>query len=321
MHVGRYHDSVKAGERELRQLIERERRRCNRATQLVLVGYSQGAQVSGDVYSDLRGKLRDTIAGVVLFGDPRYRRSSYAAQAKRRHNGILRARDEFPRAGRGRVLSYCHGRDLICQTYGTPGPHGTYASAGDAQQAAAKIAARIRLAHAPAFEMSVHGERYRVGALHVNFNWNPMPRSMTLAGSDDAFGGADHCTIDRREGFVSARWNRLGLSGVYITYGAYAHPDGSYDPHGNGCKYPGQIQVDSLVARGSYWHTAGGLGIGDPQSRIGHLYPHATHHPDGWWLASKTLPWDVNTPVGSLIATTRGGRVASLKMSIGAEGD
>ena len=329
LHVGRYHDSVKQGRRELRKLLKEVRSRCGQASHLILVGYSQGAQVSADVWQGLKQKDRASIAGVVLFGDPKYLRTSFAAQQSRKHNGILHARNEFS-SGKGKVLSYCHGRDMICQTYGTAGPHRTYGTAGDAKDAAKKIAARIDFSKSPAFEIAAapvpaNGFRpsVRVGALRANPS---RERGYSLAGFDDAFGGGDHCTVADYPSWVRAHWDLFGLSGEYMTYGAFADKNGNYDPNGTGCTYRGQIFVDSLVATGPFWHTAAGLRVGDPEGRIAALYPGATFHQDyygtGWWLGTQTFPWgDPSLPAPTVLATVTGGRVSALKLVIIAQGD
>jgi hypothetical protein len=121
--IGAYHDSVLDGESKLRTTIEDEQASCKN-TKLLLVGYSQGAQVSADVYQQLSASKRQNVFGVVLFGDPRYSRSSFADQARLGNNGILPVRGEFPDGSRGIVLSYCHARDPICQGLGQFFLHG-----------------------------------------------------------------------------------------------------------------------------------------------------------------------------------------------------
>jgi hypothetical protein len=83
--IGAYHDSVLDGESKLRTTIEDEQASCKN-TKLLLVGYSQGAQVSADVYQQLSASKRQNVFGVVLFGDPRYSRSSFADQPSTSQN-------------------------------------------------------------------------------------------------------------------------------------------------------------------------------------------------------------------------------------------
>jgi hypothetical protein len=129
--IGAYHDSLLVGETRLRQAILRVVADCGpRVKVLILVGYSQGAQVTGDVYQSLPAKLRQHLASVVLFGDPRYNHRSFADIYQRDNNGILPVRGEFPAGSRGKVLSYCHARDPICQGFGQFVLHGTAAHPG-----------------------------------------------------------------------------------------------------------------------------------------------------------------------------------------------
>ena len=72
-----YLTSVNAGVVQLRRTIEDLVTRCQFTT-IVLVGYSQGAHVIGDVLAASDGirlspQARQRIAGVALFGDPTYR--------------------------------------------------------------------------------------------------------------------------------------------------------------------------------------------------------------------------------------------------------
>ena len=53
---------------------------CALQTTIVLVGYSQGAQVTADVYQrDLTDAQRQMVAAIVLFGNPYFNRHDSAA--------------------------------------------------------------------------------------------------------------------------------------------------------------------------------------------------------------------------------------------------
>ena len=69
-----YEQSVIAGAQALRATIARDiHSYCGARTQLVLSGYSQGAEVVDDVFQNLlTEKQKARIKGVVLFGDPRF---------------------------------------------------------------------------------------------------------------------------------------------------------------------------------------------------------------------------------------------------------
>jgi hypothetical protein len=66
-----YKNSVAAGENALQTALIVFRSKCPR-TYVMLAGYSQGAQVAGDVADTLTKAQRAHIAAVALFGDPRF---------------------------------------------------------------------------------------------------------------------------------------------------------------------------------------------------------------------------------------------------------
>ena len=113
--IGAYNNSVKDGETDLRQIINNQVRLCPHSYML-LVGYSQGSQVTGDVYESLSTAQRSLVLGVVLFGDPKFNGGDKAADQGSytpSRSGGLGTRATFP-AG-GHVRSYCHARDPVCQ--------------------------------------------------------------------------------------------------------------------------------------------------------------------------------------------------------------
>jgi Cutinase len=115
--LGAYHDSVVDGEKWLRADVQNEVNTCGGQTHIVLIGYSQGAQVTGDVYQRYVSSAEKTdILAVVLFGDPYFDPSDKAADRGSTfwpHAGVLGERPTF--GGDHRVLSYCHYHDIICQ--------------------------------------------------------------------------------------------------------------------------------------------------------------------------------------------------------------
>lgn len=141
--IGAYQDSVNDGEVDLRRMIKQEVAACGTSgTELLLDGYSQGAEVTADVYQALKPGERRHVAGVVLFGDPRYNHLARAADTVRRdNNGILRVRNLFPEDSRGKVRSYCNGRDPICQGLGQFILHGWGAHRTYVQLQAPQVAA------------------------------------------------------------------------------------------------------------------------------------------------------------------------------------
>lgn len=116
--LGAYHDAVVEGKQWLAGAVREIVARCGDRSEILLAGYSQGAQVAADVYQrDLSDEERAHVAGVALFGDPYFNggdrivaRSSFSG----RRDGLLGRRPAFG-APAGRVLSFCHSHDPICQ--------------------------------------------------------------------------------------------------------------------------------------------------------------------------------------------------------------
>jgi hypothetical protein len=113
--IGAYKASEQEGERELRSYISREvDGACGGKTKIVLLGYSQGAQATGNVYQHLSDPQRRRIAAVVLWGDPLYNHTDDPADRDTRaFDGSLGTRGGF-REG-SKVFSYCNKHDPICQ--------------------------------------------------------------------------------------------------------------------------------------------------------------------------------------------------------------
>ena len=117
---GNYPWSVGAGERSLRAKLNGFATRCPR-TWVVLVGYSQGAHVIGDVL-DVRGtqlssRAKGRIKAVVLLGDPTFRANqSYSAGTyDRTKSGIFRRPAGDFGGFTSRIKSYCNRLDRWCQ--------------------------------------------------------------------------------------------------------------------------------------------------------------------------------------------------------------
>jgi hypothetical protein len=146
--LGAYTGSVNDGKKALEQTVSDEERICPKI-KLVLVGYSQGAQVVGDVYQrNLTSQQRSRIVGVVLFGDPYFNPNDNAADESSfdptRH-GVLGTRGTYPANANGRVFSICHVHDPICQGPGSIdfNQHGNYQSDSWVGTAAAYIAKKL----------------------------------------------------------------------------------------------------------------------------------------------------------------------------------
>lgn len=162
--LGAYHDSVVGGKRLLEDEIDTLSRDCPGTTKLVLIGYSQGAQVTADVYQhSLTATQRNAVAAIVLFGDPYFNGGDRAVDRgsfSGRRDGFLGRRPAFGSTGKTLVLSYCHSHDPICQgVLFRVGPtrtldtgaltfrqHLNYTSFSEPQQAATLVASLLRAA-------------------------------------------------------------------------------------------------------------------------------------------------------------------------------
>jgi hypothetical protein len=117
--------------------------------------------------------------------------------------------------------------------------------------------------------------------------------------------GTDACTV---------RWSHIGLIIKFANFGG-----------GDACA-PGDGFAQVLVIKGSKarrWQTSRGLRLGDSVGRLRRLHPAATQHPDGWWLATKYVPYGQGCPCpdAALRAKVSGGRVSSFRSWLGGAGD
>lgn len=152
-----YGDSVGKGTRALVSLVRRTVTACARRS-IVILGYSQGANVFHDAAADLADRYASSIKAVVLFGSPLFNPKSFAATRSaedpsfsRSRGGVITTGSEFPTVFRGRIQSYCHALDIICQAIGggsNTGPHLTYGGR-DAVDAAAFVARKLGLSRRP----------------------------------------------------------------------------------------------------------------------------------------------------------------------------
>ncbi len=154
--TGRYFESAASGAQSAVQNITDITVLCP-ASWLVLGGFSQGAQAIRTALAELNGSSRERVAAVILFGDPYFdpsestvvELSSYDRRGDLLHRpvrGLLR--NSFPSrapaigaAYAGRVFSWCHARDQVCQTVGSFASHGTYDE--NVGEAVARVAERL----------------------------------------------------------------------------------------------------------------------------------------------------------------------------------
>lgn len=124
-----YLASKNTGRDQLRRYLRTETAVCPRE-KLVIVGYSQGAQVVADAFSKKAGKLparvRRQVVAIELFGDPTFSssegfdRGTYSIE----RNGVLGPRDQGELTSvSSKVRSWCRADDVICQIPGSAAEH------------------------------------------------------------------------------------------------------------------------------------------------------------------------------------------------------
>ncbi|KAF3227121.1 hypothetical protein TWF106_010609 [Orbilia oligospora] len=138
-----YAESAATGAEALKQLISKQAKECPNQ-KIVLMGYSQGAQVVGDAISGggygqmgelipgMSAELIDRITAVVLMGDPRH------MACEEYHHGTARKEDGdgvFPRSPeqmailnsyKNKISSYCNRKDALCAVGGRGNLGGHY---------------------------------------------------------------------------------------------------------------------------------------------------------------------------------------------------
>ncbi|KAK6501400.1 hypothetical protein TWF481_009240 [Arthrobotrys musiformis] len=139
-----YAKSAATGAEALKQLITKQTKECP-DQKIVLLGYSQGAQVVGDAISGggygqmgdelipgMSEELIDRITAVVLMGDPRHMaREEYQHGTARKDDGD----GVFPRSPqqietlnkhKHKISSYCNRKDALCAVRGKGNLGGHY---------------------------------------------------------------------------------------------------------------------------------------------------------------------------------------------------
>lgn len=115
-----YHQSVKdaknAGRKHVNYIIN------NAGVCVLFTGYSQGGQVAADLMEEFVASHPSKVLGGIFYGEPYFRGDSKYSSSGRwdtpynaRQHGGLGQRPEFSSALNGRVISTCHGKELVCQ--------------------------------------------------------------------------------------------------------------------------------------------------------------------------------------------------------------
>lgn len=151
----RYANSLSHGKTDLRTELNDLASRCP-GSRTVLLGYSQGAHVIGDVLATayatggLSAAARSRIGAVVFFGDPAFRYGESFNRGTANSGGIFARGDgELDWIG-SRLWSYCDRGDLVCSPpdSGTS-VHQSYGSRWHVEQAFAFIEGRLWTSGSP----------------------------------------------------------------------------------------------------------------------------------------------------------------------------
>jgi len=122
--INLYYESVKDGAEELAGYIKDKIAQCPNQ-EIILGGYSQGAQITGEALFKLTSQERSHIRYTAFYGDPKLNGHEgnfvlnkghwLRGNAVRITNGILGARENYvPADMKGRVGSWCDFADPIC---------------------------------------------------------------------------------------------------------------------------------------------------------------------------------------------------------------
>ncbi|MBW3088552.1 cutinase family protein [Bifidobacterium sp. 82T24] len=154
-------DSVDAGVGRLVAMLNGQAQQCPRQ-RTVLLGFSQGAVVVGDAMSAPKRRLdvsgnQDVLTGAagrnivaaVMYGDPRFNgKAAYnRGTFDKATNGSLSPRDpDALKAYESRIVDFCAGDDLVCQTSGEQEGHRSYFSDGSQGEGADFAIAKLKAA-------------------------------------------------------------------------------------------------------------------------------------------------------------------------------
>lgn len=218
-------------------------------SRLVLGGYSQGAQVTHTALARYPRSVAAHVAAVVLFGDPLFDDTDHSVlpvvaageHLSRAREGIALqlhlARAVFvPQAYKGKVLSWCHMRDAICQAHlRLPRSDGAHDYRGDVAQVIEQIAKRLPAAAFHRFRVAGtcdHGgcalEIWPAPTTRGSANLGSLPEGRQVDVRCQLRGQA----LSSANGAASDIWDMLEGRGGYV-------PDLYLDTPGVGAYSPG----------------------------------------------------------------------------------
>lgn len=138
----------------------------------------------------------------------------------------------------------------------------------------------------------------RLGPLHLN---DPsLGHAISVFGQPSSIkpnGGPDACRV---------KWPGRRIAATFANFGG-----------SNACTLSGGM-LQALTIRSRAWRTIGGLRVGHSTSRLHRLYPDAELRSGVWELVTAEFG---DTPVATISALPRNGRVAALKLWVGGAGD
>lgn len=224
LHVpGAYFNSVKSGKTWLASEIGKKRTDCP-DTRLVLTGYSQGAQVTGDVLQH-NGPFGN-VAATVLFGDPYFNgRDPVDRGNPRFRTGVNGGLGKRPKFTERHVRSYCHSNDPVCQNTANPLDlftwHDNYDKLGEPDEAAQTIANWLGASSGTptllAANSFVQGEAG---------DWQVMPARIIFTGDGTSvLSGYDGTNIPRGEHLNWTNWTGTQGVGTGAFWGDDCNPD------------------------------------------------------------------------------------------------
>jgi hypothetical protein len=305
--LGAYHASVVDGTSWLKSEVTSQIGTCP-TQQIILIGYSQGAQATGDFYQrDTDSKERQHITAVVLFGDPYFNPTDKQADHGTFESdlaGVLGRRPSF--GDDPRVLSYCRLHDPVCQIpnlvqvglYGIK-QHLLYKPWGT--EAAEKVAAMESQISPGPVSVTITGPSSNQ-SFSAKFDNVTMPN--TLSQSTKLLGQAakETASVKDTDPVCTVTWPGASLSATFTTAFAVSK--------GGPCTGAAALVAFTL---GDGWRTSAGLAVGSSVTVLQKLYPNATLIRGSWAL--QRYNYGAGFTVTELAATTKAGVVTSLQVA------
>lgn len=142
-----YNNSVRQGVADMADKVEATAAQCADTT-FVLMGYSQGAQVTGDLLAGAGGgqpslptAVSDRVAVVVLLGDPTFTAGEPFNVTQGNRSGVFAREPGELDAFADRTQSFCNRNDTFCQSGSSLAAHLNYD--GSLDEAADFVASKV----------------------------------------------------------------------------------------------------------------------------------------------------------------------------------